>query len=66
MKPDGVFMSQKKSAPCRFAFVGVFVLGLLGLLWTGRYYLRKETHADRTDRRQRIAAEMRSAEKLME
>lgn len=59
-------MSEKKSAPCNFAFVGVFVLGMLGLLWTGRYYLRKETHADRSDRSQRIAAEMQSAEKLME
>ncbi|MBC7385642.1 MAG: hypothetical protein H7301_05680 [Cryobacterium sp.] len=43
---------------CRFVFFGVFVLGILGVTITARYYLRLEPVADREARNQRIAAEV--------
>ncbi len=57
---------SEKSSPCRFGFITVFILGMLGVLWTGRYYYRKESHIDRDNRSQRIAAEMKSAGSLIE
>jgi hypothetical protein len=49
---------DKKVNECRFGFVGVFLLGVLGICMTGKYYLKKEAIEDRQARHQRVAAEV--------
>lgn len=47
-----------KKQECRFVFLGVFLLGILGIWMTGKYYLKKEPYEDREARSRRVAAEV--------
>ncbi len=51
-------MVPKKPKPCRFAFAGVFLVGLALLVITVKYYARNEPGDDREARGRRISAEL--------
>jgi hypothetical protein len=49
---------EKNQNECRFGFVGVFLLGLLGIWMTGKYYLKREDAVEREARNRRVATEV--------
>lgn len=51
-------MKCKNPENCRFGFLGVFLLGLIGITVTAKYYLKKEAVVEREARDHRISAEM--------
>lgn len=51
-------MENKKNHECKFAFLGVFFVGVLLLAITANYYLQKEPGEEREARSRRVAHEI--------
>jgi len=51
-------MENKKNGSAKFAFLGVFLVGLLLLAVTANYYLQKEPGEEREARGRRVAQEL--------
>lgn len=51
-------MEKKKNYESKYAFIGVFLLGILLLGVTANYYLQKEPGEEREARGRRVAQEL--------
>ncbi len=51
-------MGTENPGPCKFAFLGVFLLGIVLAGITANYYLNQEAQTDRDARDRRISSEI--------
>lgn len=57
VRSGSTFMECTKNET-KFGFIGVFLLGILGIWMTANYYLNKEAGEDREARGRRVSAEV--------